>query len=82
MKTKFKKYIKLLKGYLPVSRKEYMKDLLVIKKIVQGLIQAEAQHAQIEANLIKHMNVLTHMPANNPKEKSPTATPEKDVSIQ
>lgn len=79
---KMKKWIKRLKGYLPISKREYDLGLVKLQKIIHGILQAEAQHSQMEMNIIKHMNTLTRVPVNNPKEKTPKIKSVKDVSIQ
>jgi len=67
-----KKLIEKLKGYLPISRKAYMEDLTNIVTVIQGLKQAEAQHSQIESNLIQHLNALQNktMPTDKKKKDS------------
>lgn len=78
---KIPKLIEKLKGHLPISRKEYLENLAKLNIVIQGLKQSEAQHTQIELNLIQHINALTPKPIN-PKGKPATQEPSKDVSIQ
>jgi len=40
---------------LPVSRREYTKALAEIGKIIGGLVEAEANHCQIEMSIIQQL---------------------------
>jgi len=53
-----KKIIDFLRGFLPVSRKTYMKDLQNTITVLDGLIQSEAQHSQLEMNLMANVEAL------------------------
>lgn len=68
-----KKFKQVLKNYLPMSRREAMQYFEKIEIVIQGITQAEAQHSQIEVNLIQHMNALQAMQTskNVPDSKRP-----------
>lgn len=53
-----KKLIKKIKGYLPVTRKQYKKDLERVITTIGGLEQSDAQHSQMEMNLIRNMSEI------------------------
>jgi len=40
---------------LPVSRREYTKLLKEVVKVIDGLVEAEANHCQIEMSIIREL---------------------------
>lgn len=68
-----KKIFNFLKGYLPMNQKTYLKDLKNISVVLNALVHAEAQHAQIELKLVQDVAALNagKSPTNAaPKSKS------------
>ena len=53
-----KKVLNLLKGFLPVSQKMYLKDIKSITTVLGALTHSEAQHAQIELRLVQDVAAL------------------------
>lgn len=49
--------LKKLISYLPVSRKKYAEGLNNIAKVIDGLIEADANHSQIELSIIKQLQI-------------------------
>lgn len=45
--------LKKLIDFLPVSRRKYAEGLAAMTKVIDGLIEAEANHCQIEMRLIQ-----------------------------
>jgi len=50
------KTLKKLRRLLPISRHQYEKDFAAINLVIDGLIEADANHSQIEMNLIKEIH--------------------------
>lgn len=76
-----KKLIKWIKDYMPISRKQHFETMKKITDVLQGLIQSELQHAQVEMNMGQQLALLT---GQNPPNSKQTEKPEdkRDVSIQ
>jgi len=47
--------LKKLLEFLPVSRQKYTKGLQEVSKVIEGLIEAEANHCQIEVSIIQQL---------------------------
>lgn len=66
-----KKLIEKLKAYLPVTKKVYEKDIKNLIIALQGLSQSEAQHSQMEMNLIQKLNSLQQTKSTPDKKSAP-----------
>ena len=49
--------LKKLISLLPVSRRKYIKDLEKVMIVINGLMEAEANHCQIEMSLMQQSQV-------------------------
>ena len=72
LKMKKLKLIEKLKLYLPVSRKAYAEDMSKLAVVIQGLTQSEAQHSQMEMNIIQQLNSSKSKTPESDKEKKKT----------
>lgn len=50
--------IKSLKNHLPVSRKTHIADLAQMLEIINGLLEADEQHSQLEMTFIQEIQTL------------------------
>lgn len=50
--------IKKLIELLPVSRRKYTRAIEDIMLVLDGLVEAEANHAQIETNLVQQLQAI------------------------
>ncbi|GAG79733.1 unnamed protein product [marine sediment metagenome] len=66
--------LKRLIELLPVNRRKYAEGLIEVGKVIEGLIEAEANHCQIETNLVMQVQALLQ----KNMEKKPTT--KKDAS--
>lgn len=61
--------IKKLIELLPVSRRKYTKTIEDIMLVLNGLVEAEANHSQIETNLVQQLQaVLPQFPRKGKAE--------------
>lgn len=51
--------LRKLINLLPVSRGQYTKTLMELTTIIQGLIEAESNHCQIETNIIQQLQKMS-----------------------
>jgi hypothetical protein len=71
---KLSNLIKKLKEYLPITRKIYKEDMKNFFIIINGIKQSEAQHSQMEMNLIQQLDSLkSKKPSSDSKEKNPSS---------
>jgi len=67
-----KKMLKKLIELLPVSRRKYLEVILNITTVLDGLVEAEANHCQIETNIIQQLQMRP--PASPSAEKKTSKT--------
>jgi len=48
--------LKNLFEFLPVSRRAYTKTIVAFTRVIGGLIEAEANHCQIETSIIQQLH--------------------------
>ena len=61
--------LKRLIELLPVSRRKYTEGLEQVAKVIEGLIEAEANHCQIEMSIIQQLqkDKIAKPPSTNKK---------------
>lgn len=68
--------LKKLIELLPISRRKYTEGLIEVAKVLDGLVEAEANHCQIE------MNIIQQLQAQNKKGKTATKKSNGDMAFQ
>ena len=71
MRKMLRKLIKLL----PVSRGRYLKTLKDLNTVIDGLLEADANHCQIETNIIQQLQA--RLPSQSSTNSDQKATPKK-----
>jgi len=70
---------KRLSGYLPITRKAYYKDLRETLTAMEGLIQEDAHHSQIEQNLISAVSSIEKRLSDKAKKNNKNNS-KKDIA--
>jgi len=65
-----------------VLKKRYLQDMGNILTTLRGLVQAEAQHSQIEMNILKNMNTVNASKQNATESTSSDDNNDDNVSYQ
>jgi len=66
------KVLKRLIELLPVSRRKYIESFEQVAKVIEGLVEAEANHCQIEMSIIQQLQAKkTEKPTNKKSNNDP-----------
>ena len=75
------KMLKKLSEFLPLSRRKHTESLKAIATVLEGLVEAEANHCQIETNLIMQLQAQLN-PQKDAAKKPETKKNGSDPAFQ